>query len=184
LAEQVLVVRADEARRQLGNSQRFLGLPEEEIQRLFASIEVHAMDREGAARDPSCLQLVTYTAIHFNHLWVTCLRGPRRSMGIRAHLQADHQSHLFLDDHPKLAARREAEQAIPHQACDLRLAGLIQEEAGGDLGLVYVAKLRQAVPLTELAVPEARLGGHGDLQRERDQFEIWSQILIDNLHAL
>jgi len=183
MAEQVLVVRADEARRQLG-LQRFLGLPEEEIQRLYASIEVHVMAREAAARDSSSLQLVTYTVIHFNHVWLTCLRGPRRSLGIRAHLQADHQSHLFLDDHPKLAARRDAEQAVPHQACDLRLAGLIQEEAGGDLGLVYVAKLRQAVSLGELTVPEARLCGHGDLQRERDQFETWSQILIDNLHAL
>lgn len=198
MGEQILVVRADELKKRI-DFQRFLALPEEEIHKLYASVEVFAMDRDKAEHDPTYKQLVAYTAIHYNYSWLTYRRGSslgearlhgNRSMGIGGHINADDHANLFLDDHLKVAAYREVdEEVIIREKYDLRLAGLLNDDSNDvgrvHLGLVYVARLRQPdVEKREKGIAQIRFCGNGDLQQEREEFETWSQILIDNLHAL
>jgi hypothetical protein len=173
MSEKILVVRAEEYVQQVG-SRAFVGLPREEAERLHGCVEVLAIDRGRAAAEPSFLPLLTFTAIHYNYSWLTFEAGPR-SLGIRAPLYADGEAPSFLDDALQASAQRAVESAIAlGEPCQWRLAGLIQQDA---LGLVYVARLPRRIEST------LRSSGHGELSMEREQFEPWSRLLIDNLHA-
>jgi len=190
MGEMILVVKAAELKSQVG-AQRFKALPEEEIERLYACVEVLAMERDLVEHDASYMQLVAFTAIHHNYSWFT-YRSPqrRRSMGIGGHIKADGEEVLFLDESLNLAALHAADEAVTVRGrCNYRLAGLLCDEPSevsrAQLGLVYVAQLRQpGVELRDLGITELRFCGMGELQQERDQFDGWSQILIDNLQAM
>lgn len=181
MSEQVLAVRAEEYTEQVG-ARPFIGLPEEELERLHATVEVLVLDRAQATHDPAYLPLRTFTAIHYNYSWLTFVRSPK-SLGIGAWIEAaSGDPPAFLDHAFESVARREIENAVVLQApCEWRLAGLIHD---GQLGLVYVARLRQrAVEARDPARDRLRFYGNGELSFDRAAFDAWSQLLIDNLHA-
>jgi predicted NUDIX family phosphoesterase len=113
-----------------------------------------------------------------------------RSLGIRGPVRVDDGAALFLDDQMKAAAHRLADEAFAvRDPLDLRLAGFICDEthdAGRPtLGLLYVAKLRQpGIAVRTPRIEQMCLCGHVDLLQQRDQFDGWSRIVIDNLAAL
>jgi predicted NUDIX family phosphoesterase len=194
MGENLLVVRADEVREQLG-FEGFLGLPAEEIERLHGCVAVQAMAGVLAERDPAYQTLVTFTAIHFNYAWLTHPRAAlpgsaaHRSLGLLGNVMADDGDHLFLDDYPKLAVQRELNELGIREPFELRLAGLLADDGAGAarrrLGLVYVARLASRDGAKHAAEAAGlRFCGPGELLQERDGFEPWSQVLIDNLHAL
>ena len=61
MGEKILVVRSDELKNDI-DFQHFRALPEEEIHRLYNSIEVLEMDRDLVEHDPTYKQLVAYTS--------------------------------------------------------------------------------------------------------------------------
>ena len=198
MGDKVLVVRSNELARQLAR-RRFTALPEEELLRHHAAVEVLALERDLAEGDPTYRRLVACTMIHHNYSWLTHAHrkgveaesspGPR-SLIISEPMRAGDRVPLFLDDALAIAATRSVEAAVATpDGYDLRLAGLIDDDSHGlghtHLGLVYVARLkRPGVAPHERALADIVFCGTGDLRAERDRFEPWSQILIDHLDAL
>jgi predicted NUDIX family phosphoesterase len=97
----------------------------------------------------------------------------------------DGQAHLFLDEQIQAAAFRQADEAVAlGSRCEVRLAGLAADDRQ-HLGLVYVTRLRQpAVDCRGAGLSDLRFVGNGELQQHRVEFDPWSRILIDHLHAL
>lgn len=197
MGEKILVARADELKQQV-DFKRFRALPEEEIDRLYASVELVAMERDLVENDPTYRQVVCCTVIHYNYSWFTFVRHSthdgaqlqkKRSMCLGGHIHGDNQT-LFLDERLKDPALREVNEGllIPDRI-DLRLAGLLNDDSDDvsrfHLGLVYVAKLSQAgINKRDQGITDIRFCGVGDLLQDRDHFETTSQILIDHLQAL
>jgi hypothetical protein len=167
---------------------RFRALPREEIARLYASVEVLALD--GAPRGYT--RLVTYTAIHHNHRWLIW-GGPsapatsKRSLVLPGDLSPAHRDTLFLDEPMTDAARRVVLGAIAgHDDLELRLAGLLRPEGSDDLlGLVHVAALRRPGAVTRHpAMDGASFVGVTELGQLRDELDDVSGVLVDHLVAL
>lgn len=181
-AGRILAVSAAEYLAQVGPN-RYVGLPREEIERLYGSVEVQALTPEELSGDnTSYLTLATFTVIHYNYTWLTFERA-ERSLGLTAAIYRDGPTPLFLDDAFARAARRSLDDAsIVSGAVDWRLAGLVRE---GQLGLVYIARLRQ-----HWSPEENRSGlrvtrcNNGELQTEQRRFDAWSQLLIANLSSV
>lgn len=181
MSNRVLAVHTAELNRLLC-ARRFLGLPAEEAERLYASIEVLAME---PGDNPAVTPLVAFTAVHYNYSWLTYQRGGStdRAIGIGSVIAAHAHECLFLDDKMKTAASRQLGAAIATPGSyALRFAGLLHD--GRHLGLVYVARLRQpGAESRDARIASIRFCGNGDLQRSRADYEPWSQTFIDNLSA-
>ena len=188
---QSLAVRTDELYRHV-RARPFLALPREEIQRLHASVEVLPVDDDAAEGTATSKRLVTFTVVHHNYSWLTYTRRQQepRWLGIMGPAHTHGQPGLFLDDDMTAAACRCVDAELATRArFEIRLAGLINDDetefGRGHLGLVYVARLRQpGVETHGRAVAEPRFCGSGELVLSHDQFERWSQVLIQNLQAL
>jgi hypothetical protein len=180
-AERILAVSVADYLEQVGPN-RYVGLPREEIERLYGSVQVHARSPEELRRDKGYLPLVTFTVIHYNYTWLAFERA-QRSLGLTATVCSHGTTPPFLDDAFARTARRSLEEAgIVSGAVDWRLAGLIRES---QLGLVYIARLRQ-----HWSPHENRSGlrvvrcNNGELQTEQRRFDAWSQLLIANLSSV
>lgn len=154
----------------------FVGLPREEIERLYGAVEVLALDRT----DPACSTLAAYAVVHYNYAWLVGLDGAG-SFGKLLPLPAANEAPLFLDDALHMLARSALEPALPAAHCDWRCAGLIHH--AGQLALVYVVRLRQRWN-ESAAAPALRVISNGELQTERARFDPFGQFLIANLAAL
>lgn len=171
-----MFVRAEDYVREVGE-RPFIGLPREEIDRLYGAIEVLHAEEEG------CLRLATFSAIHFNYAWLTYPRE-QQTLGITAPIPREGETPVFLDRAFEQFARRAVASAVVlDEAWQWRMAGLIND--GQQLGLVYIVRLRQR-ELEPRALERAslRFSGNGELRFARAEFEPWSQLLIDNLDAL
>ena len=198
MAEQILVVRAEELRRHV-DFQGFIPFSEDDLHSLYSSVEVLPIEREIAEHDPGFKQLVAYTIVRCAGGYMSYLRGKRqgegrlrglRSIGFGGHINSGDQATLFLDDHLKAAALRELDEevtiSVPHE---LHLAGLLNDDSNDvgsvHLGLVYLAELPEpSVIKREQSIAQLEFASPAKLARDRDDFETWSQILIDNLDKL
>lgn len=180
--ERFLAVRASEYQEQIGH-QRYVGLPREEIERLYASVELHALAPDELNRESSSyLALMTFTAVHYNYTWLT-YEGAERSLGVSAPVASDSEIPLFLDDSLELSSRRALEDTkVVSAPVDWRLAGLIHD---GKLGLIYIARLRQHWSADQnRSAARVTCCNNGELHTERHRFDRWSQLLIANLASL
>jgi hypothetical protein len=149
----------------------FIGLPREELERLYGAVSVLALDDA----DSACLPLTAYAAIHYNYSWLTGLDGAG-SLGKRVALQASDETPVFLDEVLHALARQQLEAAgLPAGPCEWRCAGLLRDDA--QLALIYVVRLRQRGDAR-------RVLGNTELRFARASFDAFSQRLIDHLHAL
>lgn len=198
MGELILVVRTADLKKH-ADFQGFMPMPQAEFERLYNSVEVLAMDRDKAEHDPSFKQLIAYSAVRCRDNFMTYLRGRgqgearlhgNRSIGIGGHINSGDHATLFGDDHLKVAAHREMDEEIEIlEKYDLRLAGLLNDDSTDvgkvHLGLVYVADLEKPdVAKREKAMAAITFATSEELREQRDQFETWSQILIDNLDKL
>jgi predicted NUDIX family phosphoesterase len=198
MGEHILVVRTAELKK-LADFQGFLPLAEEEVQQLYDAIDVFGMDRDKAEHDPTYKQLIAYSAIRSGDQFLTYLRGKdlgearlhgNRSIGIGGHINSDDHANLFLDDHLKVAAFREVDEEVRiPEKYDLRLAGLLNDDSNDvgkvHLGLVYVADLAEPeVKKRERGIARISFETPDELRARREEFETWSQILIDNIQHL
>ena len=163
----------------------FLALPREEIDRLYAAIEVLAVDEETLLREPELLALHSYIALHYNYSWRTFRgRDNRRTLLLSAVLSTEEPAPLFLGEEFVLSARREVEERlILNGSYDMRLAGILQEtgdpQSRPRIGLLSIARL---------ANRHREVGsewiGNLELRHARSEFEACSQVVIDHLAAL
>lgn len=163
----------------------FLALPREEIDRLYAAIEVLAVDVSTAARADDFVALHSYVAIHHNYSWLT-FRGAddRRTLLLSTALVAEGPVPLFLGEEFVGTAQRQVDAHLGFMGgCPVRLAGILQDLDGGrprpDIGLLSVARLT-----SRIAMPGAEVCGHMELRHGRKQFDARSQVVIDHLEAL
>lgn len=198
MGEHILVVRTEELKKH-ADFQGFLPLAEDEVQRLYDAINVFGMDRDKAEHDPTFKQLIAYSAIRSGDQFLTYLRGKdlgearlhgNRSIGIGGHINSDDSANLFLDDHLKVAAFREVDEEVRiPEKYNLRLAGLLNDDSNDvgkvHLGLVYVADLEEPeVKKRERGIAQISFEKPDELKARREEFETWSQILIDNIQHL
>src|SRR5690606_11167328 len=154
------------------------------VERLYASVEILALERRQGEGDPTYRQLVTYTAVHYNYAWLTVERGSlgegsERGLGIGGPIPAAESPPLFLAPELGVAASQRVQQAlvIPDRV-DLRLVGVLNGGPREPLALVYVARLRQAgAQRRDPPLGEMRICGNGDLLAERAHFDPWSRLL-------
>ena len=198
MGENILVVRTAELREHF-DFQGFLQLSEQRVQEFYDSVDVQGMDRDLAETDPTFKQLVAYSVVREGDQFLTYLRGKdlgearlhgNRSIGIGGHIERkDHQFNLFLDDHLKAAAIREIdEEIIISDEYDLELTGLLNDDSNDvgsvHLGLVYLVSLDgQEVNKRERGIAQMKFDSIEELKSRKEQFETWSQILIDNIEA-
>lgn len=196
MAEHLLVLRTEELKAQL-DFQGFYPITQPQMNELYDSFEVFGMDRDKAEKDPTYKQFVAYSVIRSGDKYLTYLRGAslgearlhgNRSMGIGGHIDHGDNATLFLDDFLKVAAHREIDEEIKivEKDYDLHLAGLINDDSNEvgkvHLGLVYVAELKEPeVQKREKGIAQMNFFTKEELVAQRDQFETWSQIIIDNL---
>jgi predicted NUDIX family phosphoesterase len=198
MGENILVVRSAELREHF-DFQGFLQLSGQRVQEFYDSVDVRGMERDLAETDPTFKQLVAYSVVRRGDQFLTYLRGKdlgearlhgNRSIGIGGHIERkDHQFNLFLDDHLKAAAIREIdEEIIISDEYDLVLTGLLNDDSNDvgsvHLGLVYLVSLEgQEVNKRERGIAQMKFDTMDELRSRREQFETWSQILIDNIEA-
>jgi predicted NUDIX family phosphoesterase len=196
MSEPVLTVHTADLNALFG-SRPFIALPQEEIDRLHASIEVSVTEHELAEQDPSITQLMAFVAIHHNYSWLTCCSSDSpeqeahaRSVGFAGHLHPEGNNGLFLDESLNASAREVIDKclAVP-MGYDIRLAGLLCDGSTRfgrmHCGLVYVARLRQpGVEDLRKGESQIRFCGTEELRQERNRFEAWSRMVIDHLIAL
>ena len=198
MGETILVVRAEELKKHY-DFQGFLPLSHKEVKELYNSLQVIEMDRDKAEEDPTFKQLIAYSAVRSQGKFVTYLRGKdlgearlhgNRSMGIGGHINSEDLENNDIHCHLEFAALREIEEEVRiNEKVTLRLAGLLNDDSNAvgqvHLGLVYVADLdNQAVTGRERGIARVQFSTPDEMKNEREEFETWSQILIDNISSL
>lgn len=198
MGETILVVRTKELKQHY-DFQGFLPLSIEEVRNLYNSLNVLEMDRDKAEDDPSFKQLIAYSAIRSEGEYVTYLRGKdlgearlhgNRSIGIGGHINSEDRENKNIDCHLEFAALREIEEEVQiNEKVNLHLAGLLNDDSNPvgqvHLGLVYIADLETpAVTGKEQGIARVQFSAPSEMLAEREQFETWSQILIDNISSL
>lgn len=173
----------------------FVALPQEEIDRLYASLEIDSLDMSEADADQKKLPLSIFTVIHFNYSWFTFKgtnnnEGHLRSLGFIDLIKPGNFNGLFLDETLSYEARRIIGENITMKAdYTIRLSGLLYHESNppvlGQVAILYVVRLRQAHALIAgQNMHDIVYYSSGELQLHRDQFDSWSRITIDHLTAL
>lgn len=163
----------------------FVALPREEIDRLYAAIEVLVVDDDMLRQNTTLLVMHGCIAVHHNYTWLTFPHADgQRTLLHSAALPVDGPAPLFLGDDPVRWARREIEERLHIDGgCEVRLAGLLQDADGSRVpprvGLLLIARLA-----SRLTGMEAECRGNLELRAGRSQFDPPSQVVIDHLAAL
>jgi predicted NUDIX family phosphoesterase len=173
----------------------FVALPQEEIDRLFASIEIEEMDYNQATADTEKMILSLFIVVHFNYSWLTyeyaCSSKLNvKSMGFSDFALPQNHSGLFLDESLSIEADRILkDNLLIKSGYTLRLAGLIYDisipHGKPYLGIVYVSRLHQnnsvCIKKNELQMDYFTTG---ELCQFKDRFESRSKIVIEHVVAL
>lgn len=193
----ILSVRKDDLQKIIGD-RPFMALPQEEIDRHYASIELHPMESTDAAKDDSVVPLLALVAVHHNYSWLTYTSKPEnnsnghsviRSLCLTGHILYDGHNDIFLDERIKPAVTRIVTEKLSVQSgYDLRLAGLLRSASipsGLEYpGIVFIARLRQQGAHAKHNDFDICSLGSGELQENRQLFDNCSRVLIDHITAL
>ena len=198
MGEILLVVRTEEIKKHV-DFNGFLPLSQEEVDKLYSELNVLDLDRDLAEEDPTFKQFVAYTVVKSGDRYLSYVRGKdlgearlhgNRSIGIGGHINYDDSANLFLDDHLKVAAFREVDEEVRiEQKYDLHLAGLLNDDSNEvgkvHLGLVYVCELAEPdVKKRERGIAQIKFETADELKGRIEEFETWSQILINNIENI
>jgi len=150
------------------------------------------LSRERAETDPSFKQLIPYVVLRCGEQAFHYTRGSagtesrlhaRRSIGIGGHVSSE--DGVATADAYHAGLRRELAEEVEVEAIrSERVVGLINDDRTPvgqvHLGIVHVLDL--AEPRAQLCDPALTAGGFadlGELRKARDEFETWSQFLLD-----
>jgi predicted NUDIX family phosphoesterase len=198
MSEKILTVREDDLRNIVG-VRPFVALPREEIDRHYASVEVHPVEHRDVENDTSILPLVAIIAVHYNYSWLiftsknndAVITGANDtlSLGLTGQITFDGHNDIFLDERIKPAVVQIVNENLTTQAgYDLRLAGLLREAPAlsgkRGLGIVLIARLHQPGVTAKHNDLDIHFLGTGELRQNHQQFDYWSRVIIDHITAL
>lgn len=148
--------------------------------------------RAEAETDPSFKQIVPYVVLRWRDQVFHYTRGKRggearllalRSIGVGGHICAD-DSTLFDNPYREAMLRELAEEVRLESAYEDRCIGLINDDRTPvgqvHLGIVHVFDLAEPkVERREQALTRAGFAPLEELRAQRQEFETWSQFLLD-----
>jgi predicted NUDIX family phosphoesterase len=196
LAERVLVVPA-ELFRAVGEFQGFSPDVDRYLPRLLDPAHLSYRPRSQVETDPSFKQLILYVVLRCGDQVFHYTRGQRgtearlralRSIGVGGHISQD-DSTLFGDPYREGMLREVAEEVYLESEYSERCVGLINDHSNAvgkvHLGIVHVFDLREPrARRREQALTQAGFAALTELRGRRDEFETWSQFVLDALAFL
>jgi predicted NUDIX family phosphoesterase len=146
--------------------------------------------------DPSFKQLIPYVVLRWRDQVFHYTRGKRatetrlqalRSIGVGGHISQGDQA-LFEDSYRSAMFREVAEEVVLDTPYEERCLGLINDDSTPvgqvHLGIVHMFELAEPkARRREQALTQAGFAAIQELLGRRDQFETWSQIVLDVLVA-
>jgi predicted NUDIX family phosphoesterase len=158
------------------------------------------LPRSRAEQDPAYKQIIPYVVFTFNDTILRYIRGAKSgekrlvakgSIGIGGHINDNDESLFSFDrDAYQAAVHREIEEELKVEGTyENRVAALINDDSNDvgrvHLGVVHVVGLRNAaVRAGEKAIGDLRFLTAGELRKQRDKLETWSQIVLDAWETL
>jgi predicted NUDIX family phosphoesterase len=144
--------------------------------------------------DPSFKQIVPYVVLRWGEQVFHYTRGKRatetrlqalRSIGVGGHISAG-DSNLFDSPYREAMFREVAEEVCLETTYEERCLGLINDDSTAvgqvHLGIVHVFELAEPkVRRREQALTRAGFDPLAELQSQREEFETWSQFVLDVL---
>jgi predicted NUDIX family phosphoesterase len=159
-------------------------------------------DRQSAETDPSKQQIIPYCVINHNSKYLIYTRGKlggekrlhaKKSIGLGGHINPKaNQSSIFTKGDYKDSVLRELSEEINWNAtgCPLTTLALIKDDSNavGEVHLGICELLQPEIPpsLTTLegCILEPQWLSLDELKARREEFETWSQLVIDHLAML
>jgi predicted NUDIX family phosphoesterase len=192
-AEQVLVIPTMEFHK-LGVFQGFRGNVAAYLPGLLDSAKLSYLPRGLAEHDPSFKQLIPYIVLRWRDQVFHYRRGAGgtetrlralRSIGVGGHICAEDITDTG-DPYRTGLLRELAEEVDVRSAFTERVVGLINDDSTPvgqvHLGVVHVLELAEPnVSRREQAIAESGFAPLAELRRDQEQFETWSQLLLDEL---
>jgi predicted NUDIX family phosphoesterase len=164
------------------------------LPRLLLPSQLSYRPRSEVETDPSFKQLIPYVVLrHGNHVF-HYTRGKAgtearlralRSIGVGGHISADDAT-LFDNPYREAMFREVAEEVHLGSAYRERCIGLINDDSTPvgqvHLGIVHIFDLDEPkVARREQVLTRAGFAPIGELREQRDEFETWSQFVLDVL---
>jgi predicted NUDIX family phosphoesterase len=164
----------------------------EYLTRLLDPKNLSYRPRAEVETDPSFKQIIPYVVLRYSGQIFHYTRGKRateirlqalRSIGVGGHISADDAT-LFDSPYREAMFREVAEEVRLETAYTERCVGLINDDSMPvgqvHLGIVHVFELQQPkVERREQALTRAGFASVAELRAQREEFETWSQFLLD-----
>jgi predicted NUDIX family phosphoesterase len=158
------------------------------------------LPRSRAEQDPAFKQIIPYVVFTYDDMILRYVRGAKSgekrlvakaSIGIGGHINdADESLFSFDKEAYRAAVHREIQEELKFEGrYEDRVAALINDDSNDvgrvHLGVVHVVGLRNAaVRPGEKAIGDLRFLSPGELRKQRDKLETWSQIVLDAWETL
>jgi predicted NUDIX family phosphoesterase len=192
-AERVLVVPTT-VFHEAGLFQGFTSRVEHYLPRLLDPQHLSYLPRSLAETDPSWKQIVPYVVLRWLNQVFHYTRGKGatearlralRSVGVGGHV-GERDAGLFDDPYRAAMVREVAEEVHLESEYQDRCLGLINDDSTAvgqvHLGIVHVFELAEPkVRRRETVLTRAGFAPLVELREQRDEFETWSQIVLDVL---
>jgi predicted NUDIX family phosphoesterase len=192
-AERVLVV-PTAVFHEAGVFQGFSAQVEHYLPRLLDPGHLHYRARAEAETNPAFKQIIPYVILKWGDQAFHYARGKRatetrlqalRSIGVGGHISAA-DNNLFDSPYREAMLREVAEEVFLDSAYHERCIGLLNDDSTPvgqvHLGIVHLFELEEPkVRRREQALTRSGFASLEELRRQRDQFETWSQIVLDVL---
>jgi predicted NUDIX family phosphoesterase len=189
--ERVLVVPTS-VFHEAGVFQGFSPRVEHYLPRLLDPQHLTYRPRAAAETDPSFKQLIPYVVLRWGDQVFTYTRGKRatetrlqalRSLGVGGHICAEDEN-LFGSSYQEGMLREVTEEVYLESAYEERCLGLINDDRTPvgqvHLGIVHLFALAEPkVRRREQALTRAGFAPLAELRGQRDEFETWSQFLLE-----
>jgi predicted NUDIX family phosphoesterase len=193
LAERVLVVPAALVH-QIGAFHGFSSAVDRYLPRLLDPAQLSYRPRSEVETDPSFKQLIPYVVLRCGDQVFHYTRGQRgtesrlralRSIGVGGHISQGDRS-LFGEPYREGMLREVTEEIYLESEYTERCIGLINDDSNPvgqvHLGIVHVFDLRELnVRRREQALTRSGFASVAELQEQREEFETWSQFVLDVL---
>jgi predicted NUDIX family phosphoesterase len=177
-----------------GVFQGFSPAAEHYLPRLLDPRHLSYRPRGEVETDPSFKQIVPYVVLRWRDQVFHYTRGKRgtetrlqalRSIGVGGHISSN-DAGLFDSPYREAMYREVAEEVYLESACTERCLGLINDDSTAvgqvHLGIVHVFDLAEPkARRREQALTRAGFAPLAELRWQRDEFETWSQFVLDVL---
>jgi predicted NUDIX family phosphoesterase len=162
------------------------------LPRLLDSGRLSYRARAEVETDPSYKQIIPYVVLRWRDQVFHYTRGKRatevrlqalRSIGVGGHISAD-DVNLFESPYREAMFREVAEEVCLEASYEESCLGLINDDTTPvgrvHLGIVHVFELAEPkVQRREQALTRAGFASVAELRRQREEFETWSQVVLD-----